>query len=295
MVKSTAYSFLILCKPRVVLLMLITAWVGMLMASPHMIPFATFFYGTLGIGLASCSAAIINHLVDRTVDKQMLRTMNRPLATGELSPRQAGIFAAVLSMLAFVILYNFINLTTLILTFSALIGYAFFYTLYLKHATPQNITIGGLSGAMPPLLGWSCVSGNIHPHSLLLVLIIFLWTPPHFWALAIYRIKDYTKARIPMLPVTHGIRFTKLSSLLYTLLLVPCSLLPVAVGMSGYLYLVCALILGLIFLYYSVALMVVNKAHEAKLAIHTFNYSIVYLFGIFIALLADHYWLANLG
>jgi protoheme IX farnesyltransferase len=290
MARSTAYSFLILCKPRVVLLMLITSWVGMLLASPQAVPFKTFFFGTLGIGLASCSAAIINHLVDRNIDSKMLRTMRRPLATGELTPKQAGIFALILSLLAFVILYKFLNLVTLMLTFSALFGYAFFYTLYLKRATPQNIVIGGLSGAMPPLLGWSCISGDINPYSLLLVLIIFIWTPPHFWSLAIHRLNDYKNAQIPMLPVTHGIKFTKLSSLLYTILLVPISLLPVAVGMAQYIYLIAALFFGLIFLFYSIALMRVKPENESKLAMQTFNYSIIYLFGIFIALLIDHYW-----
>jgi len=240
--------------------------------------------------LASCSAAIINHLVDRNIDRKMLRTMARPLVTGELTPRQAGIFALILSILAFFILYNFVNLVTLLLTFSALFGYAFFYTLYLKRATPQNIVIGGLSGAMPPLLGWSCISEDINPYSLLLVLIIYIWTPPHFWSLAIHRMNDYKNANIPMLPVTHGVKFTKIASLLYTILLVPISLLPFAVGMAHKIYLVSALIFGFIFLGYSIALLRVNAANESKLAIKTFNYSIVYLFGIFVALLVDHYW-----
>lgn len=290
MVRSTAYNFLILCKPRVVLLMLITSWVGMHLATTEAVPFKTFFFGTLGIGLASCSAAIINHLVDRKIDSKMLRTMQRPLATGDLTPKQAAIFALILGLLAFFILYKFLNVVTLTLTFSALFGYAFFYTLYLKRATPQNIVIGGLSGAMPPLLGWSCISGDINAYSLLLVLIIFIWTPPHFWSLAIHRINDYKNAQIPMLPVTHGIKFTKLASLLYTILLIPISLLPVAVGMAHNIYLVAALFLGLIFLYYSIALMRVKPENESRVAIKTFNYSIIYLFGIFIALLIDHYW-----
>lgn len=280
-------DYLSLCKPRVVFLMLITAWVGMYLANPFILQWQTIIFATFGIACAAGSAAIINHLMDRHIDKQMSRTAARPIASGRVSPKQALFFAAILAIIAALILINFVNVITALLTFATLIGYAVIYTMYLKRATSQNIVIGGLSGAMPPLLGWTAVTGQIHSYALLLVLIIFTWTPPHFWALAIYRNKDYTAANIPMLPVTHGVPFTKLFLLLYTLLLLAVTCLPFVVKFAGFFYLSIALILNGIFVYLALALLI-NKKHDHQLAVKTFNFSIWYLFLLFIALLIDH-------
>jgi len=280
-------DYLSLCKPRVVLLMLLTSWVGMYLASPKAIPWSILVLGTIGIAFAASSAAVINHLIDRHIDIKMRRTATRPIASKRISPKQALIFAGFLAFIAWLVLSIFVNMTATILTFSTLFGYAVIYTLFLKHTTPQNIVIGGLSGAMPPLLGWAAVSGDINPHALLLVLIIFAWTPPHFWALAIYRVKDYSNAEVPMLPVTHGIAFTKLCILLYTLLLFSVTCLPFVVGLSGSLYLTAALFLNTIFLYLAISLYRAKDKNEHQLAIKTFNYSINYLLILFIALLID--------
>lgn len=276
-----------LCKPKVVALMLVTAWVGMLLASPpNIFPWQALIFGTLGIAFSAGSAAAINHLVERKIDTHMARTRNRPIASGRVNPFYGMVFALLLGLTGLSILTYFVNSLTAWLTLLSLLGYALFYTIYLKRATPQNIVIGGVAGAAPPLLGWSAVSGTISPYGLLLVLIIFIWTPPHFWALAIYRYEDYVKANLPMLPVTHGIRFTKFSILLYILLLIPCTVLPYITGMCGICYLVCAIGLGLGFLYYGIKLF---YSDSPKVAISTFGYSIIYLLALFIALLLDHY------
>ncbi|CAN5446171.1 heme o synthase [soil metagenome] len=280
------HAYFELCKPRVVTLMLITSVVGMYLATPGAVSITILLFGTLGIGLAGGAAAAINHVADRHIDALMGRTQRRPIPTGLVSPTHALIFAALLGLTAMAILVIFVNVLTAVLSLLTLMGYAGFYTLYLKRATPQNIVIGGLAGAAPPLLGWTAVTGHIDPHSLLLVLIIFVWTPPHFWALAIHREKEYAKAKIPMLPVTHGVAFTKLSIVLYTLLLLVVSILPFVTGMSGVVYFVGALALGLGFLYYALRLMFSDKT---VFAMKTFRYSIFYLGCLFILLLVDHY------
>ncbi|MDA9800377.1 heme o synthase [Gammaproteobacteria bacterium] len=283
---STIKNYYELCKPNVVLMMLITALVGSLLASKTLAPLSLIAFAMLGIGLCASSAAAINQIIDRKVDANMNRTENRPIPQGEVSPINASIFALVLGTLGAFILVVYVNALTALLTLASLIGYAFVYTVYLKRATPQNIVIGGLAGAAPPLLGWTAVTNSIDPNSLLLVLIIFAWTPPHFWALAIHRKDDYAKENIPMLPVTHGVQFTKLQIILYTIILILVSLLPFVVLMSGILYLIAALILGTIFLYYSVQL---YFNEDNSLAFPTFVYSIYYIFLIFAALLFDHY------
>ena len=275
-----------LTKPRVVALLVFTAIIGMFLAVPGMVPLKPLIFGSLGIALASASAAAINQVVDQKVDADMHRTSNRPIPTGNLSNMQAITFAAVIGLLGMGILVYFVNTLTAILTFASLVGYAFIYTLYLKRATPQNIVIGGAAGAAPPVLGWTAVTGTVDPNSLLLFLIIFTWTPPHFWALAIHRRDEYAKVDIPMLPVTHGIQYTRLHTLLYTIILVAVTTLPFATGMSGILYLVGALILGGIFLYYAIRM---QSGKDDKIAIKTFGYSIVYLMLLFTVLLVDHY------
>ena len=247
-------DYIELCKPRVVALMLLTVVVGMYLATPGWVSITTLCASLLGIGLCAGSAAAINHLVDKRIDAIMLRTKKRPVAHGRISVMQAFWFALTLGVIGLGVLNCFVNGLTAILTFVTIIGYAGIYTGYLKRATPQNIVIGGLAGAAPPLLGWTAVANQLDPQALLLVLIIFTWTPPHFWALAIYRFEDYKHAEIPMLPVTHGIRYTKLNVVLYTILLLVVSILPFAVGMSGWFYLVCALLLGARFLYWTIAL-----------------------------------------
>jgi heme o synthase len=281
-----------LCKPRVVFLMLLTAIVGMLLAS-NTIPWPILLWGTVGIGFSAGAGGVLNQLIDRRIDALMGRTQKRPLPSGTISPIKAGLFALALSFVGLGILILYVNILTALLTFTTLIGYAFIYTVYLKRATPQNIVIGGLAGAMPPLLGSSAVTGTISPAMLLLVLLIFTWTPPHFWALAIARYDDYKKADIPMLPVTHGIAFTKLCILLYTILMVVVSILPFVINMSGLLYLLGALILGSGFLFKSIQLYrhqrELLRHQDSKIAMQTFYYSIFYLMALFLVLLIDHY------
>ena len=287
--KSPVFSwknYYTLCKPNVVAEMLFTAVVGMLLAVPGMPPLGPFIYGTIGIALAASSAAAVNHFIDRKADAQMARTEKRPLPTGELSTTNVITFAFVLGLTSMLILVLLVNTLTAILTFLSLFGYAIIYTLYLKRATPQNIVIGGIFGATPPLLGWCAMTGEIHPYSLLLALIIYVWTPPHFWALAIARREEYAKVNIPMLPVTHGPEFTRLQILLYTILLIIVTLLPYLTGMSGLIYLVSAVLLGLGFIYYAVLMM---RKKDNKTAMKTFVYSIVYITLLFAALLIDHY------
>lgn len=273
-------------KPKVVALMLLTVLVGMCLAMPTILPVQPLIAGLLGIAMMAGSAAALNHLIDRRIDGLMARTYNRPLPKGRISATRALIFATALGSLGFVILYLFTNPLTAWLTFASLIGYALIYTAYLKRATPQNIVIGGLAGAMPPLLGWTAVTNQFHGHALLLVIIIFLWTPPHFWALAIHRRAEYAKVDIPMLPVTHGVEFTKTCILLYTILLAIACLLPVLVGMSGPLYFVCSSALSCGFIY---------KAWQLKyqdregLAMQVFRFSIYHLMLLFMTLLLDHY------
>jgi protoheme IX farnesyltransferase len=275
-----------LCKPRVVALMLLTVIVGMYLATPGWVPLTTLGASLLGIGLCAGSAAAINHLVDKRIDALMARTKKRPIARGRISVKQALWFAFLLGSVGFIILCSWVNYLTAMLTLVSLIGYAGIYTGYLKRATPQNIVIGGLAGAAPPLLGWTAISNQFDPQALLLVLIIFTWTPPHFWALAIYRFDDYKHAEIPMLPVTHGIQYTKLYILLYSILLIVVSVMPFAVGMSGWFYLAGALVLGFRFLYWAIRL---YRTEQAVIAMRTFRFSIIYLMVLFVFLLIDHY------
>ena len=279
-------SYYQLCKPNVVYMMLICAFVGMLLAEESVASYVYLFVSLFGIALCAASAAAINQVIDRNTDASMTRTDQRPLPQGELSATHASIFAIVIGIIGALVLYLYVNTLTMILTLASLIGYAFIYTVYLKRATPQNIVIGGLAGAAPPLLGWSSVSNSIDPYALLLVLIIFVWTPPHFWALAIYRKDEYAKESIPMLPVTHGVIFTKLQIVLYTIILFIVSVLPYVVLMSGEIYLFSSLILSSIFLYYSVNLYFSENNEDAM---KTFQFSIYYIFLIFLALLLDHF------
>lgn len=286
---STAVAwrdYLELTKPRVVALMILTSVIGMLLAVPGMVPISVLILGNLGIALCAGAAAAVNHLVDRQVDTRMARTRNRPVATGRLEPIKAAAFAAAIGSLGVFILVFYINVLTAVLTVLSLVGYAVVYTLWLKRATPQNIVIGGLAGAAPPLLGWTAVTGEIHPHALLLVLIIFAWTPPHFWALAVHRREDYADAEIPMLPVTHGEKYTKLNILLYTLLMIITTLLPFVFGMFSWLYLLGAVVLGGGFLYWAIVMML-GKDPDAGMS--TFKYSIIYLMALFVIMLLDHY------
>ncbi|HET9106076.1 MAG TPA: heme o synthase [Steroidobacteraceae bacterium] len=275
-----------LTKPRVVALITFTAVVGVLLASPGWPPLGPLVWGTLGIALASGCAAAINHVLDRRFDEQMARTQSRPLPTRQLTERRALIFAAVLGVVAMTILAFLVNLLTAALTFTSLIGYAVVYTVWLKHATPQNIVIGGAAGAAPPVLGWAAVTHTIDPNALLLFLIIFVWTPPHFWALAIARKDEYARVGIPMLPVTHGVEYTRLQVLLYTVLLSVVTLMPFLTRMSGLIYLGAALVLNARFLYYALALKL--RARQ-DLPMRVFRYSITYLMWLFAALLVDHY------
>ena len=283
---TTWRDFYELGKPRVVALIVFTAVVGMFLAVPGIPPLDKLLWGTLGIGLAASGAAAVNHLLDQRVDAVMFRTRHRPLPTGQVTERQVLLFALTLAMLSMLILTAWVNTLTAVLTFCSLIGYAVVYTVFLKRASPQNIVIGGAAGAAPPLLGWTAVTGEAHAGAFLLFLIIFVWTPPHFWALAIHRREDYAKVGIPMLPVTHGVAYTKLQILLYTLLLVVVSLLPFAIRMSGLLYLVAALVLGGVFLWYAFRLW---KNENPDLPMRTFRWSIWYLSLLFAALLLDHY------
>ncbi len=283
-------SYYELCKPNVVYMMLICAFVGMLLAEESVSSFGYLFVSLTGIAFCAASAAAVNQVIDRNTDASMTRTDQRPLPQGELSPTHASLFALIIGILGALILYLYVNTLTMILTLSSLVGYAFIYTVYLKRATPQNIVIGGLAGAAPPLLGWSSITNTIDPYALLLVLIIFVWTPPHFWALAIYRKDEYAKESIPMLPVTHGVAFTKLQIVLYTIILFIVSVLPYVVLMSGEIYLFSALILSTIFLYYSINLYFSNDNEDAM---STFQFSIYYIFLIFLALLIDHFLISS--
>ena len=279
-------DFLELPKPRVVALMLITAVIGMCMAVPGFVPWQPLVLGNIGIAFCAGAAAAINHVVDERIDQKMSRTTNRPVAQGRVSQTEAIAFAAVLAFLGAALLAITINVLTAVLTVASLVGYAFIYTMFLKRATPQNIVIGGLAGAAPPLLGWTAVTGEIHAHGLLLVLIIFAWTPPHFWALAIHRKEEYAAVGIPMLPVTHGNRFTALHILLYTILMFLITLLPYITLLSGWIYAIAATLLGLRFLYWSIEILR-EKNPDAPMA--TFKFSITYLMVLFIAMLADHW------
>ncbi|MGK7296655.1 MAG: heme o synthase [Candidatus Wenzhouxiangella sp. M2_3B_020] len=279
-------AFVDLCKPRVVALIVFTAMVGMALAVPGLVPLAPFFWGSIGIALAAASAAALNHVLDRRIDARMTRTRHRPLATGRLSEAQALGFAAGLGVLSMLILGLLVNPLTAVLTFFSLIGYAIIYTVWLKRATPQNIVIGGAAGAAPPVLGWAAITGEIHAYALILFLIIFAWTPPHFWALAIYRRDEYAGVGLPMLPVTHGTEFTRWQILFYTIVLVLVTLLPYLTGMSGLIYLAGTSVLNAGFLGYSIALL---RRRSERLAMDMFSYSVLYLMALFAILLIDHY------
>lgn len=279
-------DYLELCKPNVVALMILTSLIGMLLSTDGAVPVTVLLFGNLGIALCAGSAAVVNHIVDRHVDDKMARTLNRPLAQGRLGPQQAVIFSLVTGSLGMAVLLVFTNVLTAWLTLASLVGYAFVYTMFLKRATPQNIVIGGLAGAAPPLLGWTAVTGEIHYNALLLVLIIFAWTPPHFWALAVHKKEEYAKAEIPMLPVTHGEKYTKINILLYTLLLIVVTTMPYLTGMFGWLYLSGSLLLGVGFLYWAIVML---RSEGGDSGMKTFQYSIIYLMVLFAIMLADHY------
>ncbi len=284
--KTRLDDYLVLTKARVVSLIVFTAIVGMLLAVPGWVPLDRFVFGMAGIWLAAASAAVLNHLIDHRADAEMHRTRHRPLPTGQVSMREALVFALMLGTISMLMLWFLVNPLTAVLTFFSLIGYAVIYTIWLKRATPQNIVIGGAAGAAPPVLGWTAMTGEISAEPLLLFLIIFIWTPPHFWALAIHRRDDYARVNIPMLPVTHGIAFTRLQIILYTILLIVVSVLPYLIGMSGLVYLVAALVLGIVFLYYTLAM---RFKDDETLPMRTVGFSITYLMGIFLFLLIDHY------
>ena len=291
-IKASWRDYLEMCKPRVVLLMLLCTLVGMILATPAAAfwggaaPWAVMLLGLAGVALVAGSAAALNHLIDASVDARMARTENRPVAQGRVSNMQGAVFVAVTGVAGLALLTILVNPLTAWLNLASWVGYGLIYTIYLKHSTPQNIVIGGLFGAAPPLFGWTAVTGSIEAGGLLLVLIIFAWTPPHFWALAIDRLDEYRKVNTPMLPVTHGTHYTKLHILLYTIILVVTSVLPWIIGMSGLLYLLAALALGAGFIYWALVLLLTDKAH-APLA--TFRYSIIYLALLFLALLIDHW------
>lgn len=285
-------DFYELTKPKVVMLIVFTAVVGAVLAVPGWPGSVPLIIGSLGIGLAASSAAVINHVLDSRIDVLMSRTHNRPIAQGRLTDFQALSFAFVLCVLSMLLLWFIINPLTAVLTFASLIGYAIIYTVFLKRATPQNIVIGGAAGAAPPVLGWTAVTGEIHSDALLLFLIIFTWTPPHFWALAIAKIDDYERVGIPMLPVTHGEQFTRQHILLYTVLLVLVTILPYLTGMSGLIYLVAAIGLGIAFLYYAIRM---QRDMDKELPMKVFRFSITYLMLLFAALLVDHYFIIRIG
>ncbi|MFM1886371.1 MAG: hypothetical protein RL026_1528 [Pseudomonadota bacterium] len=278
--------YLELTKPKVVALIVLTSIVGTLLAAPGLPPLDALVLGNLGIGLAAASAATLNQLVDQRIDARMMRTRSRPLPTGGLTDRDALRFAVLLGVVSMVVLAGFVNVLTAVLTFASLIGYALVYTVWLKRATPQNIVIGGAAGAAPPVLGWAAVTNTIDPHALLLFLIIFAWTPPHFWALAIARRDDYAKVGIPMLPVTHGVEFTRLHVMLYTVIMVLVTLLPWLTGMSGLVYLGAAVVLDAVFVYYA---LVLKFTARQDMPMKLFRYSVQYLMWLFLALLVDHY------
>jgi len=277
-----------LCKLKVVALILLTAVVGMLLAVPYLPSLTLVIIASAGIGLSAASAAVFNHIVDEKIDMQMSRTNQRPLPQGKVSRSQALIWAIFLGIVGLGLLLVYVNLLTAVLTFLSLIGYAVVYTMYLKRATPQNIVIGGAAGAAPPVLGWTAVAGSAGiEYALLLFLIVFIWTPPHFWALAIHRVEEYRKVDVPMLPVTHGLEYTRVQILLYTALLFVVTLLPYLTGMSGIIYLASAVVLGFIFLGY--AIKICREPENPKIAFSTFMYSVNYLMILFVALLVDHY------
>lgn len=280
-------KFFPLCKPRVTALIVFTAMIGMFLATPNMVPLGLLFAATLGIGMASGAAAAFNCLIEQKIDAKMARTRGRPLPTGQVTSAQTVIFATLLGGAGLLILYFLVNPLTMWLTFATFLGYAVIYTIFLKPATPLNIVIGGASGAMPPILGWAAVNNVVSPESLILFLIIFAWTPPHFWALALYRRAEYAKVGMPMLPVTHGEEFTRLHILLYTIILFAVALMPYGHGMSGLIYLASALILNIVFMGYAIKL---YKKYSDQLARSMFRYSILYLSLLFAALLVDHYW-----
>ncbi|HMA98226.1 MAG TPA: heme o synthase [Wenzhouxiangella sp.] len=284
--QSSVSHLLGVCKLKVVSLIVFTAVVGMALATPGIVPLDILFWGTLGIGMAASGAAAINHLIDARTDQLMMRTRNRPLPQGQLTERQVLSFAMALTTSSMVILVYFVNPLTAVLTFFSLVGYAVVYTVFLKRATPQNIVIGGAAGAAPPLLGWVAVTGEIHAYALVLFLIIFVWTPPHFWALAIYRRHDYAAADVPMLPVTHGPRYTRWQILFYSIILALVTLLPWLLGMNGLVYLTGATVLNIGFLGYAVALL---RSDDEMLPMRMFSYSILYLMMLFAFLLLDHY------
>ena len=284
--RQTLSAYLELCKPKVVALMIITSTVGMLLATTDGIPWHILLFGNLGIALAAGAAAVINHFADSRIDLLMQRTQHRPLVSGKVSVNSSLVFAGILAILALIILLAFTNVLVTVLTFLSLIVYAGIYTYYLKQATSQNIVIGGIAGATPPLLGWTAVTGHITVAGLVLLLIIFVWTPPHFWALAIYRVEDYRKANVPMLPITHGIPYTKQHILLYTLLLAATTLLPVVIGLAGWLYLCSITLLNGRFIYWAVRL---YRSADKNNGFKLFKFSILYLLLLFIALLLDHY------
>ena len=284
-------DYLTLCKPRVVLLMLLTMWAGMYLAAADTIPWWLWINATIGVALMSGAAATLNHIIDHRIDAVMERTKSRPLPSGKLSLHAAWIFAWIQAVIGFTILYFGVNVLTAFLTLLAAIGYSIVYSLYLKRATSQNIVIGGLSGAMPPLLGWAAVTGRLDAQGWLLVLIIFTWTPAHFWALCLHRYHEYKKSGYPMLPITHGIPFTKIHIVFYSLLTVACSLLPYAIGMSGQLYLITVLMLDAGLMAYALKLQFATN--DDAIALKTFKYSLVYLTGLFLVILLDHHLMIN--
>lgn len=279
--------FLPLCKPRVTALIVFTAMIGMFLATPNMVPLGLLLAATLGIGMASGAAAAFNCLIEQKIDAKMARTRGRPLPTGQVTSRETLVFATLLGGLGLLLLYFLVNPLTMWLTLATFVGYAVIYTIFLKPATPLNIVIGGASGAMPPILGWAAVNNMVAPEALILFLIIFAWTPPHFWALALYRRVEYAKVGMPMLPVTHGEEFTRLHILLYTIILFAVALMPYGHGMSGLIYLLSAFVLNVIFMAYAIGL---YRQYSDQLARRTFRYSILYLTLLFAALLVDHYW-----
>jgi len=291
--RPTLKDFLKLCKLKVVALIMLTAVVGMLLATEGMPPLDLAILGSIGIALASCSAAVFNHVVDQRIDNIMSRTKNRPMPEGKVNSKQAVTFGVIIGVIGLGILAIWVNILTAVLTFFALIGYAVIYTMYLKRATPQNIVIGGAAGAAPPVLGWAAITNNVELDALLLFLIVFIWTPPHFWALAIHRHEEYAKVDVPMLPVTHGLPFTRLQILLYTVILFIVTLMPYLVGMSALIYLIGAVLLGIGFLYYAVQM--IRHPDDMELPMKTFGFSINYLMILFVILLVDHYFPLHLS
>ena len=289
--RSSFQNFLALCKPRVTTLIVFTAMIGMFLATPNMVPLNILLAATFGIGMASGAAAAFNCLVEQKIDAKMARTRGRPLPTGQLTSNQTFIFATIMASIGLSILYFLVNPLTMWLTLATFVGYAVIYTVFLKPATPLNIVIGGLSGAMPPALGWAAVTGTVSAEAWILVLIIFAWKPPQFWALALYRREEYAKSGLPMLPVTHGEEFTRLQILLYTIILVAVTLMPFAMRMSGFIYLGAALLLDGVFMAYAIGL---YRKYSDDLSRSMFKFSILYLTLLFAALLIDHYWLFRL-